>query len=66
MAEGVKKESVTTAMQNLGSTSTNSVDSPTDILKDLFSMMEDKFDSMIDKLSDANDISADLLKHSRV
>lgn len=66
MAEGVKKESVTTAMQDLGSTTTNPADSPSVILKDLFSLMEDKFDTMIDKLSAGNNIQSDLLKYSRV
>ena len=66
MANGVKKESVTTAMSNLGSTTSNPTDSPSAILQELLVLMEDKFDSMIDKLSTGNDISDKLLRNSLV
>lgn len=64
--EGVKKESVTTAMSNLGSTTSNTTDSSAAILQELLVLMEDKFDSMIDKLSTGNDISDKLLRNSMV
>jgi hypothetical protein len=64
--EGVKKESVTTAMSNLGSTTSNPADSSAAILQELLVLMEDKFDSMIDKLSTGNDISDKLLRNSMV
>ena len=66
MASNVKKESVTTAFSNLGSDSTATIDSPTEILKELVGLMEDKFDAMLGKLSTSNDLQLDLLKHSRV
>ena len=66
MASNVKKESVTTAFSNLGSDSTAPIDSPTEILKELVGLMEDKFDAMLGKLSTSNDLQLDLLKHSRV
>ena len=64
--EGVKKESVTSAMSNLGSNTGNPADSPSAILQELLVLMEDKFDSMIDKLSTGNDISDKLLRNSLV
>ena len=63
--EGVKKESVTTAMQDLGSTS-SSTESPSAILQELLSLMENKFDAMISQLSTGNDISDKLLRNSMV
>lgn len=66
MNEGVKKESVTTAMQDLGSTSSTSTESPSAILQELLSLMEDKFDAMIYQLSTGNDISDKLLRNSMV
>ena len=36
------------------------------ILEDLYNLMEDKFDSMIATIKDGNDISDKLLKYSRV
>ena len=66
MNEGVKKESVTTAMQDLGSTTTTSTESPSAILQELLGLMENKFDAMIDKLSTGNDISDKLLRNSMV
>ena len=64
--EGVKKESVTTAMQDLGSTTSTSTESPSAILQELLSLMENKFDAMISQLSTGNDISDKLLRNSMV
>ena len=64
--EGVKKESVSTAMKNLGSTASNSADEPAIILQELMGMMEDKFNEMISQLSTGNDISDKLLRNSMV
>ena len=66
MNEGVKKESVTTAMQDLGSTTSTSTESPSAILQELLSLMENKFDAMISQLSTGNDISDKLLRNSMV
>jgi len=66
MSNGIQKESVTTATQNLGSTSSNLADAPSAILQELLVLMEDKFDAMISKLSDGNDISDKLLRNSMV
>jgi hypothetical protein len=66
MAEGVKKESVTTAMSNLSPTTTNTIESPSAILQELLDLMENKFDTMIDRLSTGNDISDKLLRNSMV
>lgn len=64
--EGVKKESVTTAMSSLGSNTSNPADSSSAILQELLVLMEDKFDTMIDRLSTGNDISDKLLRNSMV
>lgn len=64
--EGVKKESVTSAMKNLGSTASNSADEPAIILQELMGMMEDKFNEMISQLSTGNDISDKLLRNAMV
>jgi hypothetical protein len=66
LANGVQKESVTTATHNLGSNSDNLADSPSAILQELIVLMEDKFDTMISKLSDGNDISDKLLRNAMV
>jgi hypothetical protein len=66
MANGVKKESVATAMSNLSTTTTNTMESPSAILQELLDLMEDKFDTMIDRLSTGNDISDKLLRNSMV
>jgi hypothetical protein len=66
MANGVKKESVTTAMKNLDSTTSNPVETPAVILQELMGMMEDKFNEMISQLSTGNDISDKLLRNSMV
>ena len=66
MANGVKKESVSTAMKNLDSTTSNPVETPAVILQELMGMMEDKFNEMISQLSTGNDISDKLLRNSMV
>ena len=66
MANGVKKESVSTAMKNLGSTTSNPAEAPAIILQELMGMMEDKFNEMIYQLSTGNDISDKLLRNSMV
>ena len=68
MASVVKKESVTTAMNNLESNSTtsNPSESPSVILQELVVLMENKFDEMISQLSTSNDISDKLLRNSMV
>ena len=66
MANGVKKESVTTAMKNLGSDNSSPADSPSAILQELLGLMENKFDAMISQLSTGNDIQDKLLRNSMV
>jgi hypothetical protein len=66
MANGVKKESVTTAMKNLGSDNSSPTDSPSAILQELLGLMENKFDAMISQLSTGNDIQDKLLRNSMV
>ena len=66
MANGVKKESVSTAMKNLDSNTSNPVETPAVILQELMGMMEDKFNEMISQLSTGNDISDKLLRNSMV
>jgi hypothetical protein len=66
MAKGVQKESATTVISNLGSSNSNSADSPSIILQAMMEMMEGKFDEMINKLGTGNDISDKLLRHSMV
>ena len=69
MANVVKKESVTTAINNLGSTTTstsNPADSPSIVLQELLVLMENKFDEMISQLSTGNAISDKLLRNAMV
>jgi hypothetical protein len=66
MTKGVKKESVTTAFGGSTNMSSNSSESSSAILQELLVLMEDKFDSMIDKLSTGNDISDKLLRNAMV
>jgi hypothetical protein len=67
LANGVKKESVTTAYGGTTNMVTNNPsDSSSAMLQELIGLMEDKFDSMIDKLSTGNDISDKLLRNSMV
>ena len=66
MTNGINKESMTTATQNINSTNNTSIESPSAILKELIDLMEDKFDSMIYQLSTGNDISDKLLRNSMV
>jgi len=67
MANVVKKESVTTAINNLGSTTTSdSAETPSIILQELLVLMEDKFDEMISQLSTSNTISDKLLRNAMV
>jgi len=67
MSNDVDKQSVTTAFSGTTNmVNSSSSDSSTAILKELTSLMEDKFNTMIDKLSDGNDISDKLLRNSMV
>jgi len=67
MANGVKKESVTTAFGGSTNMSTsNPADAPAVILQELMGMMEDKFNEMISQLSTGNDISDKLLRNAMV
>jgi hypothetical protein len=67
MANVVKKESVTTAINNLGSTTTSApAETPSIILQELLVLMEDKFDEMISQLSTSNTISDKLLRNAMV
>jgi hypothetical protein len=66
MTSGVKKESLSTAMSNIDATSSNPSNSSSAILQELVGLMEDKFDAMISKLTESNDISDKLLRNSMV
>jgi hypothetical protein len=67
LANGVQKESVTTATHNLGSTTTSDpAETPSIILQELLVLMEDKFDEMISQLSTGNAISDKLLRNAMV
>lgn len=66
MTSGVKKESLSTAMSNLDSNSSSPANSSSAILQELVGLMEDKFDAMISKLTEGNDISDKLLRNSMV
>jgi hypothetical protein len=69
LVSSVKKDSIeeykSTLLDKTSGTSSTSNDSPSVII-DLISMLSDKLDAVVSKLSDGNDIQDQLLKYSRV
>ena len=53
-------------MNNTVTTNTSTSDATSQIMADLYSMMEEKFDAMIDALEDGNDHTEKLVKFSAV
>ena len=62
-SEAQLKQEMTTN-NNINSTSSN--DNTSQIMEDLYAMMEEKFDTMINALEDGNNTADKLLKYSRV
>jgi hypothetical protein len=60
------KTPLNSVLANNTNNANETVNMSSQILQDLYILMEEKFDTMISALSDGNDISDKLLKHSRV